>query len=271
MLSFPNCKINLGLNILRKRPDGYHDIETVFFPAPLKDIIEIVTAEEFSFTPTGIPVPGDPANNLCTKAYHLIKNDFPALPPVAMHLFKHIPMGAGLGGGSADGAFMLKLLDQNFQLGLGLEKLLEYAVLLGSDCPFFILNRPCLASGRGEVLAPIRLDLSAYSLVLVHPGVHISTAWAFSQIIPRLPERRISEIIQEPITNWSTKLMNDFEAPVLREYPNLATIKEKLYTQGALYASLTGSGSSFFGIFEKDSASCLSFEQEFQVLSLSSP
>lgn len=252
MLSFPNCKINLGLRILRRRDDGYHQLETVFYPLPVKDALESIRSEELTFTTTGLSIPGDPSSNLCLKAWHLLKKDIPELPPVLIHLHKHIPMGAGLGGGSADGAFMLALLNKQFRLGLSIERLMDYAAQLGSDCPFFILNKPCLAGGRGEELQPIDLDLSSYSMALVNPGVHIGTAWAFSQITPSDKGPSIKDIVQKPVSAWKGQLINDFEAPVLRSYPELKKIKETLYDAGAIFASMTGSGSSFFGIFEKE-------------------
>jgi 4-diphosphocytidyl-2-C-methyl-D-erythritol kinase len=252
MLSFPNCKINLGLRILRRRDDGYHQLETVFYPLPVKDALETTRSQELTFTVTGLPIPGDPAANICLKAWHLLKKDFPELPPVQIHLHKHIPMGAGLGGGSADGAFMLQLLNKQFRLELSTERLMNYAAQLGSDCSFFILNKPCLAGGRGEELRPIDLDLSPYRLALVNPGIHIGTAWAFSQITPSEHGKPIKDIIKDPVLGWKGQLINDFEAPVLRSYPELKKIKEILYDAGAIFASMTGSGSSFFGIFEKE-------------------
>lgn len=293
MISFPNCKINLGLKVLRRREDGYHDLETVFYPLPLKDVLETIRSESLQFTATGLPIPGDPATNLCCKAWYLLKKDFPALPPVHIYLHKHIPMGAGLGGGSSDGAAMLQLLDRQGQLQLGTERLLQYALELGSDCPFFILNQPCLGGGRGEVLQPVGLDLSGYSFVIVHPGIHIGTAWAFSQVAPveggtgpdatrarARPDRErrvgepdsqggwekpIAEVIRQPIGTWAAELVNDFEAPVLREYPALRSVKEQLYGEGALYASMTGSGSSFFGIFAKGAQPVFRFDPDFHV------
>jgi len=268
MIIFPNCKINLGLRILRKRPDGYHDLETLFYPLPVKDVLEIVRSEDLRFTSSGILIPGDPETNLCLKAYHLIKKDFPDLPPVHCHLHKHIPIGAGLGGGSADGAGMLGLLNERFNLKLNIESLLEYAARLGSDCPFFMLNKPCLGEGRGEQLQPLNLDLSGYSFLLVHPGIHVSTAWAFSQIIPGDRGDSPSVIIQQPVRTWAGRLINDFEEPVLRHYPELRAIRENLYEAGALYAAMSGSGSSFFGIFEKGKLPSLSFGQNYQILLL---
>lgn len=252
MLSFPNCKINLGLRVLRRRDDGYHQLETVFYPLPLKDALETIRSGKLTFTATGLTIPGDPSANLCLKAWHLLKKDFPELPSVDIHLHKHIPMGAGLGGGSADGAFMLVLLNKQFRLGLSAERLMDYAAQLGSDCPFFILNKPCLGGGRGEELLPIDLDLSSYKMALVSPGVHIGTAWAFSQITPSDKGKSIKDIIKEPVSAWKGQLVNDFEAPVLHAYPELKKIKETLYDAGAIFASMTGSGSSFFGIFEKE-------------------
>ena len=266
MISFPNCKINLGLQILRRRPDGYHDLQTVFYPLPLKDILELIRlpdagpaapdspAAEPTFTAYGLPIPGDPKTNLCLKAWRLLHADFPTLPPVHIHLYKQIPIGAGLGGGSANGAWTLRALDSQFHLGLSREQLLQYAAQLGSDCPFFILNTPCIGGGRGEQLEPIDLDLSGYSFALVDPGIHISTAQAFSLCTPDENTPPIKDIVSQPIQNWRNLLINDFEEPIFRLHPELVKIKETLYAQGAIYASLTGSGSSFFGIFEKGHA-----------------
>jgi 4-diphosphocytidyl-2-C-methyl-D-erythritol kinase len=268
MVFFPNCKINLGLKILRKRGDGYHELETIFYPLPVRDVLEIVRSEQLAFTATGLLIPGDPESNLCGKAYTLLKKDFPQLPPVHIYLHKHIPIGAGLGGGSADGATMLRLLNDTFHLQLPDEKLLEYAAQLGSDCPFFILNKPCLAGSRGEKLTPIELDLSRYSFVIVHSGLHISTAWAFSQCIPDAGGKSVEAIIRQPVESWAAELVNDFEDPILRQYAELKALKEQLYGQGALYASMTGSGSSFFGIFEKAQLPSLTFDPKYQVILL---
>ena len=249
MILFPNCKINLGLNIIGKRSDGYHDLETIFYPIPLNDIIEVITSDTFQFKTSGLQLPGKDESNLCVRAYELLKEDFPVLQSLYMHLHKHIPVGGGLGGGSADGAFMLKLLNDKFNLGLSTEQLLNYSLQLGSDCPFFILNKVCVANGRGELLEPVQLDLSGYSLALIHPGIHINTAWAFSKIIPSQPAKPVQKIILQPIARWRSELVNDFEEPVFTEYPHLKIIKEKLYEAGAIYASMTGSGSSLYGIF----------------------
>jgi 4-diphosphocytidyl-2-C-methyl-D-erythritol kinase len=252
MIQFPNCKINLGLSILAKRADGYHELETVFYPIAVSDALEILPAANLTMTQTGIAVPGDPAQNLCLKAYHLLKKDFPTLPAVQMHLHKNIPMGAGLGGGSSDGTAALIILNQQFSLGLNDQQLIDYASQLGSDCPFFVHNKACHATGRGEVLTPIHLDLSNYQFLLVHPGVHIATAWAFQQLNPHTKSESIQSIIEKPITDWKNSLINDFEAPVFKAEPTLSAIKDQLYQLGAMYASMSGSGSSLFGIFPKD-------------------
>lgn len=254
MIIFPNSKINLGLHITRKRSDGFHDLETVFYPLPFYDVLEIIgspEADDISFTASGIPVPGDPENNLCIKAYRLLKKDHPDLPSILMHLHKTIPMGAGLGGGSADGACTLKLLNDKFQLGLSTDQLINYALQLGSDCPFFIINKPCFATGRGEILVPIPVDLSHYTFVLVNPGIHVHTGQAFSLITPAAPHKPIKEIIQQPITTWKDELKNDFEEVVAKQHPEISQIKKELYAKGAVYASMSGSGSTVYGIFEK--------------------
>ena len=252
MIQFPNCKINLGLSILSKRADGYHELETVFYPISVSDALEILPTDNLTITQSGIAVPGDPAQNLCLKAYHLLKKDFPQLPAVQMHLHKNIPMGAGLGGGSSDGTAALIMLNQQFDLGLNEQQLIDYASQLGSDCPFFVYNKACHASGRGEILTPINLDLSNYQFLLVHPGVHIATAWAFQQLNPNTKSESIRSIIEKPITDWKNTLINDFETPVFKAEPTLSVIKDQLYQLGAIYASMSGSGSSLFGIFPKD-------------------
>ena len=275
MLVFPNCKINLGLNILRKREDGYHNLETVFYPVPLKDGLEVVrqltvnsnqlSVDCVEFTTSGLFINGDKDDNLCLKAYHLLKKDFPTLPNIKMHLHKVIPMGAGLGGGSADGAFTLKLLNTTFHLNLSPQQLIDYALQLGSDCPFFILNKPCFATGRGELMEEIALDLSAYHFVIVNPKIHIGTGWAFGNITPKTPSQSIKNIITQPIHTWKDTLLNDFELPAIHHYPEIGAIKEELYKQGAVYSSMTGSGSTVFGIFEKDINPKLSFQEHYFV------
>lgn len=269
MISFPNCKINLGLRIPGKRSDGYHDLETIFYPLPLKDAVEVIEKEAFQFSTSGLPIGGEQQNNLCLKAYYLLRKDFPQIPRVQMHLHKLIPMGAGLGGGSADGAFTLKLINKKFDLSLSDEQLGAYALQLGSDCPFFIVNKPCVATGRGELLDQIELDLSGYKTLIVHPGIHISTAWAFSRLAGRLQRpgsyKSIREIIQQPISTWKGELISDFEEPVFSQYPEIKKIKNDLYNAGAVYSSMSGSGSAVYGIFEKDRALALSFPDNYFV------
>jgi 4-diphosphocytidyl-2-C-methyl-D-erythritol kinase len=257
VIVFPHCKINLGLQVLQKRSDGFHDIATVFYPIPLKDALEIVpvAGELLPVMHTyGLAVEGAAADNLCMKAWQLLKKDFPDLPPVAVHCLKNIPMGAGLGGGSADGAFMLQLLNTRFQLGLSNPQLLAYALQLGSDCPFFIINKPCYGSGRGEILELLALNLAGYQLVLVHPGIHINTGWAFAQLqLDRKGVRpaNIQQAIAQPIDQWRQWLVNDFEAVVFAAHPSIASVKENLYAAGAVYASMSGSGSTVFALFNK--------------------
>ncbi|MEO5782778.1 MAG: 4-(cytidine 5'-diphospho)-2-C-methyl-D-erythritol kinase [Ginsengibacter sp.] len=255
MIAFPNCKINLGLNIIRKREDGFHDLEIIFLPVPFTDVLEIQLGVLHlqgvgHLTVTGLPVNAD--DNLCIKAYNLLKRDFPDLPSVKMHLHKVIPLGAGLGGGSSDAAFALQLLNEKFELQLSVEKLLHYALKLGSDCPFFLINKPCFATGRGEILEQINIDLANYKILLVNPGIHIDTKWAFSKIIPHERKTSIKELIAQPIETWKDKLQNDFEIPVFAEYPEIEKLKNDLYELGATYASLSGSGSSVFGLFKNE-------------------
>ncbi|HVS98330.1 MAG TPA: 4-(cytidine 5'-diphospho)-2-C-methyl-D-erythritol kinase [Puia sp.] len=255
MLSFPAAKINLGLRILRRRDDGYHELETAFYPVPLKDALEILrNSDKTTFTGYGLPIPGDPDANLCLKAWQMLRNDFPTLPAVQFHLYKNIPVGAGLGGGSSDGATTLLGLNRQFQLGLTESQLIEYASRLGSDCPFFVLNTACLGTGRGDVLEPLKLDLTGYTLVLADPGIHVGTAEAFSLCTPGQNSIPLKVVLSQPVAAWRGQLVNDFEEPIFRLHPRLRVVKETLYANGALYASLTGSGSAFFGIFAKDRA-----------------
>lgn len=271
MLRFPNSKINLGLHILNKRDDGYHGIETIFYPVALTDALEIVedkkADKKFSipFTSSGITIEGDASANLCIKAYRLLKKDFPNMPRVKIHLHKVIPSGGGLGGGSSDGAFTLRMLDDMFALGLKEEKLLFYAAQLGSDCPFFMINKPCYAQGRGEKLEPIELDLSAYRFAIINPGIHISTGRAFLDIKPGIPEHSLKEIITERVERWRDTLCNDFEKTVFPQHREIVEIKDELYRRGAVYASMTGSGSTVYGIFERDREISLDFPEEYFV------
>ena len=258
MVVFPNCKINLGLHILNKREDGFHDIETIFFPVPIEDALEVIVnnnaQQQITYSSSGIEVKGDIANNLCVKAYHLLKRDFPQLPNVRLHLHKAIPMGAGLGGGSADGTFTLTLLNNKFHLNLTEEQLIAYALQLGSDCPFFIYNKPCFATGRGERLKAIELNLSGYFLVIINPGIHINTGWAFKQITPHKHAVSLLSVIGEPVEMWKEGLTNDFEEPVFAQHPEIESIKNLLYQNNAVYAGMTGTGSTVFGIFRESPA-----------------
>lgn len=255
MIQFPHCKINLGLSIIEKRADGYHELETVFYPVHLQDMVEVCIAEHATesvqFSHTGLDIPGDASSNLCIKAFQLLKKEFPKIPSTQIHLHKHIPMGAGLGGGSSDATAVLKIMNQLFNLELNQERLIELAAQLGSDCPYFIYDQACLAKGRGEMLQPIEIDLSNYSFVLIHPGIHVSTAWAFGQLNPHQKSRSIESIIQQDISTWKNELINDFESPIFEAHPIIAQLKDYLYQEGAIYASMSGSGSSLFGIFPK--------------------
>lgn len=252
MIIFSNCKINLGLRVVRKRGDGYHDLETVFYPVPFNDAIEVVRSQgQMQFSQSGLAVDAPPDQNLCMKAYALVQQSY-ELPPVQLHLHKAVPTGAGLGGGSANAAFTLQLLNRKFNLNLATDQLLDLALQLGSDCPFFIINKPCIATGRGEFLKTIDLShLRIYKLVIVNPGIHISTAWAFSQVRPDDKGHAVSEAINRPVTTWKETLVNDFEPVVFHAYPAIAQIKQTLYDKGAVYASMSGSGSAVFGLFER--------------------
>ena len=249
MVIFPNCKINLGLNIVQKREDGFHDLQTVFFPIPFTDVLEIISSEnKTQIINTGIPA-GENENNLCLKAFQLLQKDFPQLPEIKIHLHKVIPLGAGLGGGSADAAFTLSLLNEKYHLNISDQRLFEYALQLGSDCPFFILNKPCFATGRGEKMELMPLSLSAYKILLIFPAIHVSTKELFLQITPAIPSKEIKEIIQQPIETWKNELINDFEKVVFPLHPQIQKIKQELYDHKAIYASMTGTGSAVFGIF----------------------
>ena len=249
MIVYPNAKINIGLNILKKREDGYHDISSVFYP--LKeyiDILEIIKSEEFEFTKSGIEIPD--GENLCVEAWKLLHKDF-GIGNVKIHLHKQIPIGAGLGGGSADASFTLKYLNELFDLNLNNKDLEKYALRLGADCPFFIDNTPKLVEGIGEKMTSIDLDLSNYEIRLVNPDIHISTKEAYSGIVPKTPVLSVEKIIELPIIEWKGKLKNDFEESIFEKHLQLEGIKDELYKQGSIYSSMSGSGSIVFGIFEK--------------------
>jgi 4-diphosphocytidyl-2-C-methyl-D-erythritol kinase len=249
MIVYPNAKINLGLNVLRKREDGYHDISSVFYPVKeCLDILEIIKSEEFEFTNSGIEIPE--GENICEKAWKLLDTDF-GIGNVKIHLHKQIPIGAGLGGGSADASFTLKYLNELFDLNLTNKELEQYALKLGADCPFFIDNTPKLVEGIGEKMTSIDLDLSNYEIRLVNPDIHISTKEAYSGIVPKTPVLSVEKIIELPIIEWKGKLKNDFEESIFEKHLQLEGIKDELYKQGSIYSSMSGSGSFLFGIFEK--------------------
>ena len=251
MVSFPPCKINLGLQIINKRTDGFHNLATCFYPIPWTDILEIIPSHELSLNITGIDIPGDINTNLCLKAYHLLQRDY-NIPPVKIHLHKIIPTGAGLGGGSSDAAHTLRLLNTIFELQLSTQKLFDYAAQLGSDCAFFIQDKPMIGTGRGEVITESSVDLRGKFLILVKPDVHVSTAEAYSGVTPTQPANALTDILSKPVSQWKNLLMNDFEFSVFNRHQIIKQIKEELYSLGAVYACMSGSGSSVFGIFEKE-------------------
>jgi 4-diphosphocytidyl-2-C-methyl-D-erythritol kinase len=279
VICYPNAKINIGLNIVNKRNDGFHDIESIFLPISLCDILEVIeydvyrTSSSCSKLPTtnleivtenlnnqiiysssGLAISNNLNNNLCIKAYKLLQKDFANLPPIKMHLHKIIPMGAGLGGGSANASFVLQLINEIANLQLTQNRLLHYALELGSDCPFFIINKPCFATSRGEVLEPVSIDILGYKILIVNPKIHIATPWAFSKISPKKPNICVAKAIEEPIENWKHLLVNDFETVVANTHVEINNIKEFMYKSGAIYASMTGTGSTVFGIFKEEVA-----------------
>ena len=267
MISFPIAKINLGLNVVEKRPDGYHNLQTVFYPVPIKDALEVHVMDEAfpsdydcDLKVTNITIEGDEQRNLVVRAYQLLKQDFPTLPRIHSHLWKGIPTQAGMGGGSSDCAYMMLLLNQQFQLGLTDEQLIEYAAKLGADCAFFILSRPCYAEGIGEKLQPIDLSLSGYYIAVVRPDIPVPTKEAFSRIRPHYPAQNCRETVMLPVETWRDTLINDFEESVFALHPEIGNIKQQLYDMGATYAAMSGSGSALFGLFKKQPDS---LSQEF--------
>lgn len=255
MITFPNAKINLGLNITEKRPDGYHNLETIFYPIPLEDALEACPRKEglgsYSLSQSGLSIEGDAENNLVVKAYKLLDETY-HLPPVDIYLHKHIPSGAGLGGGSADAAFMLKLLNRMYRLNLTDDQLEAYAARLGADCAFFVRNQPTYAEGIGNIFSPVELSLAGWQLLLVKPNIFVSTRDAFARIRPRHPERNLRDLISQPVESWKDYMINDFEESVFPQFPAIGDIKTELYRLGAVYASMSGSGSSVYGLFAPD-------------------
>ncbi len=267
MVIFPHCKINIGLQVLDKRPDGYHNIQTVFYPVALHDVLEIIKApaqnNQFSFSTSGLPITVPATKNICVKAYKAFETKCNSLPGIHMHLHKAIPMGAGLGGGSSDAAYVLRLLNEKFSACLTVEEISALAGGLGSDCVFFTQNQPCFAEGRGEILAPLSLDLSEYKILLVYPAIHINTAMAFKGIVPNKNPADLIALIKLPVAEWKNTISNDFEKSIFPLYPILADIKNNLYNSGAIYASMSGSGSTIYGIFEKDAHPIFNFPADY--------
>jgi 4-diphosphocytidyl-2-C-methyl-D-erythritol kinase len=251
MIDFPNAKINLGLQIIEKRSDGYHTIASVFYPVSWCDALEIVPSQKFEFTVTGAKIPEDGHENLCVRAYELLQKDFD-LSPVHIHLHKTLPTGAGLGGGSADAAFVIKMLNTQFKIGLESKEMEAYARKLGSDCAFFIENRPRLALAKGDIFKEISVDLSGYWIALVFPQLHISSKQAYAGVKPQKPLNNLKDIISKNPKEWQGLLVNDFEESLFPQFPVLGEIKEKLKTLGSVYYSMTGSGSAVFGLFENE-------------------
>ena len=250
MVLFANAKINLGLSIVSKREDGYHNIESIFYPVKLYDVLEFVDADSFNFESFGIDIP-DSGQNLCEKAYQLLSQNFPQIKPVSINLLKNIPIGAGLGGGSSDAAFVLKALNQLNDLHLSDQQLMGYAEKLGADCAFFISNKPTYATGIGTDFSDIDVDLTAYYIVIIKPEIHISTVEAYTNVKPQISDVDLREAIKLPIQEWKYYIRNDFEDGIFEKYPIIKDIKLKLYENGALYASMSGSGSAVYGIFEE--------------------
>lgn len=279
MITFPIAKINLGLNVVERRQDGYHNLETVFYPVPIKDALEVqVMDSHFPSTVdcdikiSNLTIEGDEQKNLVVRAYNLLKQQFPELPRVHAHLYKEIPTQAGMGGGSSDGASMLLLLNKMFSLELSDHQLIDMAAKLGADCPIFILNRPCYAEGIGEKLTPINLNLSGWKIVVVRPNIPVPTKEAFSRIVPKRPLINCRNIVKQPVETWRDTLTNDFEQSVFALHPEIGQVKEQLYDLGAAYASMSGSGSALFGLFKNDVCLDGQFEGMYKtVLDLNNP
>ena len=273
MITFPIAKINLGLNVVEKRPDGYHNLETVFYPVPIRDALEVVAMDPAvpapadcdlkvtaaAAVPAGspaVPAPspfdtGDEQRNLVVRAYNALKADYPALPRCHAHLYKAIPTQAGMGGGSSDCAYMIRLLNDQFALHLSEQQMMQYAARLGADCAFFIKSRPCYAEGIGERLEDIDLDLSGWHIAVVRPDIPVPTKEAFSRIRPHYPAKNCRDVVRQPVDTWAAELVNDFEQSVFALHPELAAVKDRLYKMGATYAAMSGSGSALFGLFHE--------------------
>lgn len=265
MITYPIAKINLGLLVTGSRPDGFHDIETVFYPVPLQDALEVVPADDFKINITGIELNENMLTNLVVKAYELLKKDY-SIPSVHIHLHKNIPVGAGLGGGSSDASNMLLILNEMFNLELQQDQLLKYALQLGSDCPFFINPKPVFATGRGEQMDEISIDLSGYYLILVKSPVFISTPEAYQQVVPTKSRISLKALIRFPVTRWQGNVQNHFERFVFPKHPEVAAIKETLYDLGATFALMSGSGSAVYGLFNSEKRNIESrFPADYQI------
>ncbi|MBQ8157666.1 MAG: 4-(cytidine 5'-diphospho)-2-C-methyl-D-erythritol kinase [Prevotella sp.] len=256
MICFPCAKINLGLNVIRRRSDGYHDLETVFYPVPIQDALEVQLMDkqfpsvvDCDLKISNIQIEGDEQKNLVVRAYQLLKQDYPQIPRVHAHLYKQIPTQAGMGGGSSDCAAMIQLLNRMFDLKLDEQQMIRYAAKLGADCPFFILNRPAYAEGIGERLYPIEVDLRGWWLAVVRPNIPVPTKDAFALITPQQPQHHCIDVIKEPVEDWKDLLVNDFENSVFQLHPEIGEVKQSLYRMGAVYAAMSGSGSALFGLF----------------------
>ena len=259
MITFPIAKINLGLNVVERREDGYHNLETLFYPIPIKDALEVHVMDEAfpsavacDLKVSNIQIEGDEQRNLVVRAYQLVKEDFPTLPRLHVHLWKGIPTQAGMGGGSSDCAYMIMLLNSMFGLGLTDEQMMQYAARLGADCAYFIKSAPCYAEGIGEQLQPVSLDLTGWHIGVVRPDIPVPTKEAFSRIHPHRPQKNCRDVVKQPVETWRKELVNDFEESVFALHPEIGAIKEKLYTMGATYAAMSGSGSALFGLFQKE-------------------
>ncbi len=261
MICFPNTKINIGLNIVGKRDDGFHNIESIFYPVPFCDILEINTGKNIDFQTSGLIIDGNDQDNLVLKAFHLLADKY-KIGPARIHLHKQIPMGAGLGGGSADAASALVLLNRLFNLNLSESVLEELALSLGSDCPFFVKNIPQYVTGRGENLKPVEVDLKGYYIYLINNGTHVSTKEAYSGISPEHSTQDLRELVRLPVSEWRNSIKNDFEVSVFKNHPELKRLKQNLCDKGADYASMTGSGSTMYGLFKK--APELSYKFDFE-------
>jgi 4-diphosphocytidyl-2-C-methyl-D-erythritol kinase len=256
MILYPNAKINIGLNVVEKRADGYHNLETVFYPINLLDALEITTDEHqvdsVKLKVSGEAIAGRPSDNLVMKACNLMRSMFPEkIERLSVHLHKHIPTGAGLGGGSSDAAFTIKALNEKFSLGMSVDQMEQLSAQLGADCPFFIKNQPVFAEGIGDIFTDIDIVLKGKTLVLVKPDISVSTADAYSLVSPHKPQQSLRESLRLPVEEWKNHVVNDFESSVFKKFPEIAAIKDRLYDLGALYASMSGSGSAVYGIFNQ--------------------